>query len=114
MKIAKVEAIAFEMPVVYRNAYTASVLAQLVGALRYVAFAWTEDTYEINPGKRLAALGLSPRMRRGEAKRAVLMLVNARFGLKLKPKDHDIADAIAVGLAAMKEMTEQRYLEGEA
>ena len=93
---------AFEMPVVYRNVATTIKLAQLVGVLRVAAFEWTEQTVEVNPGGRLAALGLPVNMKRAMAKKAVIANVNGRYGLELKAGNHDIADAIAVGIAATR------------
>ena len=97
-----VSVIAFEMPVVHRNTATTIKLAQLVGVLRTAAFRWISETIEINPGGRLATLGLPVAMKRPMAKQAVLANVNGRYGLKLKAREHDIADAIAVGIAASK------------
>ena len=102
--------IAFELPIVARNIKTTITLAQLAGALRFIAFSeitnYVGTVVEVYPGSRLAALGLPIRLKRAEAKRRVVALVNARFGLNLTQKQHDIADAIAVGLAAMRQMRE--------
>ena len=95
---------AFEMPVVYRNAATTIKLAQLAGVLRVAAFEWAEQTIEVNPGGRLAALGLPVNMKRAVAKFAVIANVNALFGLELKDSEDDIGDAIAVGVAAAKRL----------
>lgn len=91
---------AFEMPIVYRNPATTIKLAQLVGVLRVAAFDDVERTIEINPGGRLAALGLPVNLKRAVAKEKVLDTVNMMFSLELKRKDDDIADAIAIGVAA--------------
>ena len=95
-----ITALAFEMPVVYRNPAITIKLAQLVGVLRVAAFDWVEQTVEINPGGRLAAFGLPVNLKRPVAKERVIAHVNQRYRLELKPREHDVADAIAVGFAA--------------
>ena len=95
---------AFEMPIVYRNPATTIKLAQMVGVLRVAAFEWVEQTIEINPGGRLSALGLPVNLKRAVAKERVIANVNGLYGLELKPKEHDVADAIAVGLAASNKL----------
>ena len=99
-----VTAYAFEMPIVYRNPATTIKLAQMVGVLRVAAFQWVEQTIEINPGGRLSALGLPVNLKRAVAKERVIANVNSLYGLELKPKDEDAADAIAVGLAASNKL----------
>ena len=94
---------AIEIPVYYKNAKTLRDLAQLCGALR-VGLSWHCRTIDVLPTERLSALGLPIRLRRNEAKARVLSLVNAMFELELTTKDHDIADAIAVGVAAQKKL----------
>jgi len=95
---------AFEVPVVYRNPATAIKLAQLVGVLRVAAFEWVEQTVEINPGGRLAAFGLPVNLKRAVAKERVIAHVNTRYGLALKAKNDNEADAIAVGIAASRKL----------
>jgi len=68
--------------------------------LRVAAFDWVEQTVEINPGGRLAAFGLPVNLKRPVAKERVIAHVNQRYRLELKPREHDVADAIAVGFAA--------------
>jgi len=96
--------LALEMPVMWRNVKTTVRLAQMVGALRLAAFPYARAVVEIMPGSRLLALGLRINMKRAEAKKQVVRLVNAMFSLELTAKDHDAADAVAVGLAALKKM----------
>ena len=96
--------LAIEGQVVAKNAATTAKLAQHAGALKYVAMAHGLDIIEIAPGQRLTALGLPWMMARDAAKAQVLALVNARFGLALTADEHDAADALAVGLAAVAKM----------
>ena len=100
----QITAYAFEMPIVYRNPATTIKLAQLVGALRVAAFPWVQRTIEINPGARLSALGLPVNLKRAVAKERIIANVNATYGLELKPKEHDIADSIAIGVAASRKL----------
>ena len=93
--------LAIEGQVVAKNAATTTKLAQHAGALKYVAMSHGLDIIEIAPGQRLTALGLPWMMARDAAKAQVLALVNARFGLELGADEHDAADALAVGLAAV-------------
>ncbi len=81
------------------NPDTMRKLAYVDGALAYVALQNGLKVVRVLPGARLSALGLPIRLRRDTAKAHVLQLVNARYGLKLGPKEHDAADAIAVALA---------------
>ena len=72
---------AIEGQVVAKNAATTAKLAQVAGALKYVAMSHGLEVIEVAPGQRLTALGLSWMMSRAAAKAQVLALVNARFGL---------------------------------
>ena len=96
-----VTTLAIEGQVVAKNAATTAKLAQHAGALKFVAMARGLDIIEIAPGQRLTALGLPWMMGRDAAKAQVLARVNARFGLALTADEHDAADALAVGLAAV-------------
>ena len=101
-ELPPVEVCAIETPVMARNAATTIKLGYLGGALRLAAWAHTDRTISVLPQERLTALGLPARMKRADAKANVLRLVNARYNLELKAKDHDVADAIAVALAAAR------------
>jgi Holliday junction resolvasome RuvABC endonuclease subunit len=93
--------LAIEGQVFAKNAATTAKLAQVAGALKFVALSHGLDVIEVAPGQRCTALGLPWMMARDAAKAQVLALVNARFGLALGADEHDIADALAIGLAAV-------------
>jgi len=101
--------LAVEMPVVYRNPATTVKLAQALGVIRWAAHHWTDRTIEIMPGGRLTALGLPMRMKRKDAKEMVRTLVNQVYKLELTAEQHDIADAIAVGHAAIVEIKKEEW-----
>jgi len=97
---------AFELPVYHRNVKTLRTLAQFAGVLRLAARPWAEQTIEILPAERRLALGVPIAMSGARAKAHIRRLVNAIYGLELKADQHDIADAIAVAVAAQKRMIE--------
>ena len=98
---SSVTTLAIEGQVVAKNAATTAKLAQVAGALKFVAMSHGLEVVEVAPGQRLTALGLPWMMKRAAAKAQVLALVNARFGLELTAAEHDAADALAIGLAAV-------------
>lgn len=107
-----------EMPVLHRrhskqNVHTLKVLAQVVGAIRCTIYPWAYEVLEIIPSQRLLALGLPARMKRADAKAAVLRNVNQIYGLELSSKEHDTADAIAVGRAGLLKAAEDRLTGGD-
>ena len=106
---SKADILAVEMPVVYKNAATTIKLAQLLGAIRWAAHHWVDRTIEIQPGQRLTALGLPLRVKRNAAKELVVHTVNALYKCKFTLNDHDIADAVAVGHAALLELRRERW-----
>jgi len=108
-----VDILAIELPVVYRNPATTIKLGQLVGALRYVAYQTTDRTIEIQPGGRLTALGLPCRMKRKTAKELVVSMINTRYKLELEAADHDVADAVAVGHAAILKLRQEAWGRGD-
>ena len=99
-----VTTLAIEGQVVAKNAATTAKLAQVAGALKYVAMAHGLDVIEIAQGQRKTVLGLPLTLDSKSSKIQVTALVNARFGLALTADEHDIADALAVGLAAVAKM----------
>ena len=96
-----VTTLAIEGQVVAKNAATTAKLAQVAGALKYVAMAHGLDIIEIAQGQRKTVLGLPLTLDSKSSKIQVTALVNARFGLALTADEHDAADALAVGLAAV-------------
>ena len=94
--------LAIEGQVVAKNAATTAKLAQHAGALKYVAMAHGLDVIEIAQGQRKTVLGLPLTLDSKSSKIQVTALVNARFGLALTADEHDIADALAIGLAAVR------------
>ena len=96
--------LAIEGQVVAKNAATTAKLAQHAGALKYVAMAHGLEVVEIAQGQRKTVLGLPLTLDSKSSKIQVTALVNARFGLALTADEHDIADALAVGLAAVAKM----------
>lgn len=99
--------IAVEVPVMHKNAATMRSLSYMAGVL--LLRGWQRwGAVEILPGQRLTALGLPPRMRRDNAKSAVLRIVNALYGLRLTEADHDAADAVAIAVAAANKLKEER------
>ena len=112
-KGSELPACAIEVPFYHpghRNVRTVKVLAQIVGAIRLTVFPWVTQVIEVLPANRLTALGLPGNMKRDPAKAAVRRNVNAIYGLELTGKQHDIADAIAVGREGiLKLQTEKLY-----
>ena len=96
-----VTVMAIEGQVLAHNAATTAKLAQHAGALKFVAMSHGLEIIEVAPGLRKTVLGLPMAMESKAAKAQVLALVNARFGLALTADEHDIADALAIGLAAV-------------
>jgi len=96
--------LAIEGQVVAKNKRTPIMLAQVAGALKYVAMAHGLDIIEIAQGQRKTVLGLPLTLDSKSSKIQVTALVNARFGLELGADEHDAADALAVGLAAVNLM----------
>jgi len=106
------DTLAIEMPVMAKNAATTIKLAQLVGAIRLTAWLYVGEIIEIQPGSRLAALDIPIKTRRKVAKMLVVNTINALYKLELTDSQHDIADAIAVGHAALAEMRQERWASG--
>ena len=96
-----VTTLAIEGQVVAKNAATTAKLAQHAGALKFVAMARGLDIIEIAQGQRKTVLGLPLTLDSKSSKIQVTALVNARFGLALTADEHDIADALAIGLASV-------------
>jgi Holliday junction resolvasome RuvABC endonuclease subunit len=99
-------ALAVETPVLHsyqrkQNVKTLIALASMLGAIRAGARWYFSQTIEILPAERLGALGLPAFMKRKPAKEAVIRNVNMIYGLDLTAKEHDAADAIAVGRAGI-------------
>ena len=108
------DVLAVEMPVLHsriRNVKTVIRLAQVVGVLRYAGLCWASRTVEVLPSERCLAFGLAANTKRNHAKRMLVSLVNARFGLDLSPKEHDAADAIAVAVAADLKLRREAVLD---
>lgn len=99
-----VHTVAIERPVAHRNIQTTIRLANISGALRVAIGNRVSNVVEINPGERLATVGLSIRTARKQAKEHVIRIVNASYNLHLESGDHDAADAIAIGCAAFRRM----------
>jgi Holliday junction resolvasome RuvABC endonuclease subunit len=99
---ARVGLVAIETPVVYRNAKSTIRQAYMVGVLGLLAHTQGLEVVEIRPDERLTALGLPARLR--DPKGQVTRNVNGIYSLSLGPKDHDIADAIAIGWAARRRL----------
>ena len=106
---ASADILAVEMPVVYRNPQTTIKLAQVVGVVRWAAHHWVDRVIEIQPGGRLAALGLPVRLKRPIAKELVINVVNNLYKRTFTMEDHDIADAVAVGHAALAELRKEQW-----
>lgn len=102
-----IDRVALETPVVYmgggrpRNAPSTIKVAYMVGVLGQVAECEGAEVMELRPDERLTAIGLPARCR--NPKPQVVRLVNRIYGLELDElKDHDTADAIAMGWAVSK------------
>lgn len=101
-------ALAIETPVIYmikgkpRNAQSVIKQAYMVGALVLLARGRGLRVLEIRPDERLTAIGLPARLR--NPKPWVVRNVNAIYSLDLGPKEHDVADAIAIGWAARRKL----------
>lgn len=106
METSNIEVVALEMPVLHsshQNVMTVIRLAQVTGVLISVAQRLdVRSIVEVQPHERLTALGLPLRMKRAAAKEAVAAVVRGRYGIELAAGDE--ADAIAVGLAALRKM----------
>lgn len=101
--------VAIETPVVYKNPASSIKVAYMVGLLGGYAGQWAK-VLELRPDQRLTALGLPSRCR--DPKPQVTRNVNAIYELDLDPgKDHDIADAIAIGWAARRRLLQEGRLE---
>ena len=96
-----VDVLAIEGQVVAKNAATTAKLAQVAGALKFVAMNHGLDVIEIAQGQRKTVLDLPLTLDSESSKIQVTALVNARFGLELTAAEHDAADALAIGLAAV-------------
>ena len=105
LELSPLNAFAIETPIMSRNAATTIKLAYLGGVLRLAAWPYVDRIIPILPQTRLSALALPVRMKRQSAKTAVLRIVNQLYPeLNLGPKDHDIADSVAIALAAVRKM----------
>lgn len=107
-----ISAVALETPVIHRdpkkvNVETSLHLAYMDGALMATALRLGMNVYQVRPGERLIALGLPANLLRKDAKEMVRQRVNLLFGLELGPKEHDTGDAIAVGMAAIRQILQQ-------
>lgn len=111
--------LAIETPVVYmvggkpRNAPSAIKQAYMIGALGLAHYrrGGRVEIMELRPDERLTALGLPHRLR--NPKGQVTRNVNQIYGLDLDAKkDHDIADAIALGWAARRRLMQEGKLDG--
>ena len=102
--LREVDVFAYERAVFVRgrSPRTPLLLAELAGTLRLTALAYVDRVIALQPGARRVALGLPMIPRKGEGKALVLANVNGQFGLSLGPKEHDVADAVAVALAAVR------------
>jgi Holliday junction resolvasome RuvABC endonuclease subunit len=107
----RLNVLAIELPIYHKNVKTLRTLAQLAGVLRLAAADWSERTIEILPAERRLALGIPINMKGAEAKQHILRNVNALFDLGLTPEQHDIADAVAVAMAARKKIREKEWIE---
>lgn len=105
--------LAIELPVYHKNVKTLRTLAQLTGALRVATYSWMDETIEVLPAERKTALGLPANMKAKPAKTHILRIVNAMFDLDLTADQHDIADAVAVAVAAQKKLREREMLSDE-
>jgi len=106
-RLSGVDAFAYEIPVVRHNPRTTVMLAEFSGALRSLAWVYVKRIIRVLPAERLTAFGLPWNVKRAEAKRLIVQYVNLRYGLGLTEKEHDVADAVAVGVAAMSRLKEE-------
>jgi hypothetical protein len=83
---------------------------QLGGAYLLAAGGLEVEVMEVIPAQRLTALGLPGNLPRVAAKAQTLLCVNAIYDLALT--DHNVADAVAVGVAAAR-MFRERTVLGE-
>lgn len=104
------DVLAIELPIYHRNVKTLRTLAQLAGVLRLAASEWSETIIEILPAERRLALGVPIKLTGMPAKQQIRRLVNATYGLDLKPDQHDISDAVAVAVAAARKLREKEML----
>ena len=100
-----------ETPVVYKNAASSIKQAYMVGVLGTYAYYYGLEVMEVRPDERLTALGLPHKLR--NPKPQVVRNVNQIYGLALDEKrEHDIADAIAIGWAARRALIQEGRLDG--
>ena len=82
-----------------KNNKTALELAQLLGAVKGVAYRFTheDEVMVVHPSSRYNEFDLEER-----TKEELLKAVKARFDLRLSSKQHHISDAVAIALAALR------------
>lgn len=103
-ELPPIDIFAIEIGIYAKNVDTLRKLSYLTGVLRLAAWTYNARIIPILPQARRIAVGIPIRMKSKPAKQAIIGIVNARFGLELKPAQHDVADAIAVALAAAKKL----------
>ena len=96
--------VAIELPVVGVNARTAMKQARMVGVLGAIARSYGCEIVEVNPTERLSAIGLDRHAKKAD----VIKCVNAIYGLSLRIREDNTADAVAIAWAA------RRILERES
>ena len=84
-----------------KNVSTVIVLAMMSGIARFIAFKYGVECYKLYPKSVDIHLGVETHLKRDARKKRIVELINKRFGLKLKIKENDIADAIAMASCAM-------------
>ena len=101
---------AFEAPVLHMNVQTLKQLAYFDGALWAIAAQHEVRVMEVMPGQRLSYFGWPIKTKRKTAKTVILGKVHLVYPhLNLQSKDHDIADAVAIGLAALKMLKQEEW-----
>lgn len=90
--------VAIELPVVGVNTRTAMKQARMVGVLGAIAYSYGCEIVEVNPTERLSAIGLKSNADKAD----VVRTVNAIYGLSLRIRENDTADAIAIAWAARR------------
>jgi len=95
-KYVGIEIVGIEQPFFARNPKTFYEQAALVTIYRYEAYESGKTVHMVHPSQRFKPFGIKPR----GGKEQLRKTINLRFDLKIKPKDHDVSDAIAVAVTA--------------
>jgi Holliday junction resolvasome RuvABC endonuclease subunit len=72
--------------------------ARMVGVLGAIAHSYGSEIIEVNPTERLTAIGLDRHAKKAD----VVKVINAIYGLSLRIRENDTADAVAIAWAARR------------